>query len=86
MAHHLESERHDGGKRRSRGCGTTRGGTHGCTCTIPFFTVVDGLDTDIRTINTLERLSFLTDAQTEPYIQNAIKLATAALLCKKLKT
>ena len=32
---------------------------------IPFFTVVDGLDSDIHAIDMLERLSLLTDAQTE---------------------
>ena len=47
---------------------------------VPFFTVVDGLDSDIHAIDMLERLSSLTDAQTEPYIQNAIKLVTAALV------
>lgn len=40
---------------------------------VPFCTVIDSLDTGIHTLDMLECLSSLTDAETEPYIQNAIK-------------
>jgi len=46
---------------------------------VPFFTVLDGLDHDLDLLEVHERLSSLSDADTEPYVQHAMALLRSGM-------